>query len=216
MGLGPAELSFTCLEPQKVPAAKYPRWAVLGRSNVGKSSFLNSLIHPNSLFRTGRTPGVTTGLIGVQVKLGKSEDSILELVDLPGFGFALPSASAGQRWGELAQRLREISVDRGLLWVWLADPQRAPAGEESELIRWMGAETYSFVFTKADQVKMSQREGILKAWKPYIETATEGPYWVSSLKGDGMNEIFKSARNFVRGHAMVKGGSPGNSDGDPK
>ena len=67
MGLGQAKVSFTVLRAQDLPVAKYPRWAVIGRSNVGKSSLLNALVHPKKLFRTGSTPGLTQGLIGVEV-----------------------------------------------------------------------------------------------------------------------------------------------------
>jgi GTP-binding protein len=199
MGLGAAELSFTVLDPSKVPAGHYPRWAVLGRSNVGKSSFLNALVHPSSPFRTGRTPGVTTGLIGVKVRMSRAEESILELVDLPGFGYARGRDADRDRWSILADALREQSMDTGLLWVWLLDPLREPQNEEHQLLSWLNNAPFAALFTKADQVKNSQRAKVLKAWAPFVEAATEGPYWVSSLKGEGMQEIFKSARNFVRG-----------------
>lgn len=198
MGLGPSAITFTCLEPEKVPVARYPRWAVLGRSNVGKSSFLNALVHPNSIFRTGRTPGVTIGLVGASVRLGKSELSTLELVDLPGYGFARGGFAQVERWGHLADALKEQSRERGLQWVWLADPQREPAREEQDLLSWLTNEAYTFVFTKADQVKTSARPRSEKAWAMVIERATEGPYWVSSLKGEGLDQLAKSAKAFVR------------------
>ena len=73
------EVSFTVWNPEDLPEGRVPRWAVLGRSNVGKSSFLNALTHPKSLFRTGRRPGVTVGLIGVHMQLTKSSRSQFRL-----------------------------------------------------------------------------------------------------------------------------------------
>ena len=156
MGLGPAELAFTILRPDEVPLAKYPRWAVLGRSNVGKSTFLNALTHPHVFFKTGKNPGVTRGLIGVRIRLGKSEDSNLELVDMPGFGFSRGHSIDSAGWDNLGEALREQSIGRA----------------------------------RAE-----------KAWAGCIEGATEGPFWTSALKGDGMDPLFKSARSFVRNHA---------------
>lgn len=204
MGLGKkSELKFTTLEAHKVPEADCPRWAVLGRSNVGKSSLLNSLTHPQKFFRTGAKPGVTTGLIGVQVHLSQSDKSRIELIDLPGFGYAKHSDNVLSQWEELILALRERSEERGLLWVWLVDPKREPAEEERQLLHWLNRAPYMFVFTKADQVHLKKRPEIEKIWKRYLESATEGPYWVSSLKGEGFDTLSKSARSFVRMNVEV-------------
>ncbi len=202
MGLGPAELSFTILKPEQVPPAKYPRWAVLGRSNVGKSTFLNALTHPHVFFKTGKKPGVTRGLIGVRIRLGKSEDSNLELVDMPGFGFSHGHSIDSAGWDSLGEALREQSVERGLQWIWLADPKRDPEDLEHGLADWLGSEPYTFIFTKVDGLGEAGRKRALKAWASCIEGATEGPFWTSALKGVGMDPLFNSARTFVRSHAL--------------
>ena len=199
MGLGvKSAVTFTTLQAEKVPVSDCPRWAVLGRSNVGKSSLLNSLVHPKKMFRTGGKPGVTTGLVGAKIQLGKSEESNLEIVDLPGFGYAKYSKNILSGWEELIISLRKKSEDRGLLWVWLADPKRKPSEEEKSLISWLNMSPFMFVFTKSDQIKASKRKECLKNWSEYIDRSTEGPYWVSSMKGEGFNELQKSARNYVR------------------
>jgi GTP-binding protein len=201
MGLGPSSLAFTVLKPGEVPLAQFPRWAVLGRSNVGKSTFLNALTHPHVLFKTGKNPGVTRGLIGVQIRLGKSEESTIELVDMPGFGFAKGHSIDSAGWDALGEALRDQSVERGLQWIWLADPRRAPEDLERSLLGWLEGQPYTFVFTKSDGIRQAERAAAEKVWKPFIENATEGPFWTSALKGDGMDPIFKSARSFVRNHA---------------
>lgn len=201
MGMGIAEVSFTVLRPEEVPLAKHPRWAVLGRSNVGKSTFLNALTHPKEIFRTGKSPGVTRGLIGVRVQLGKSIDSSLELVDLPGFGFAKGHSIVSSGWDALAEALRSQSEERGIMWIWLVDPRRVPEELEENLLEWLGSVPFAFVFTKIDGLRLEQRQAAERNWAPYIQTAKEGPFWTSALKGDGMDPLFKLARTFVRGAA---------------
>lgn len=198
MGLGKAELTFTVLDAAKVPQSTSPRWAVLGRSNVGKSSLLNALTHPQKHFRTGGKPGVTTGLIGVRVLLGKSDKSALELVDLPGFGYAKHSNSTLSKWDELIVALREKSEEKGLHWIWLADPVREPGDAELQLLEWLSTAPFTVVFTKSDQVKKSDRAACERRWNSIISRASEGPYWVSALKGEGFLDLEKSARAFVR------------------
>lgn len=202
MGLGKAELSFAALEPSRLTASEFPRWAVLGRSNVGKSSLLNALIHPSKLFRVGKTPGVTRGLIGVRVQLGASPSSILELVDLPGFGFAKSSEARRYQkgWERLVETLREFSQERGLMWVWLIDPGREPLEAEVEILRWLSGEPYIFVFTKADRVPRAKRKERETTWARFIDAATEGPYWVSSMDGEGIDALGGSARQFLQVH----------------
>ena len=198
MGLGPTEFSFSSWNPSEVPEGVHPRWAVLGRSNVGKSSFLNALVHPYKDFRTGRTPGVTKGLVAVKVRLAKSEESILELVDMPGFGFALMGDGDGERWAKLGEVLKETSRVRGVQWVWLVDPTRDPGDVERDLMTWLRQEVYYFVFTKADKVTRNARAGIDKKWEHFGLASAEKPIWVSSLKGEGTDTFGKAARNFVR------------------
>jgi GTP-binding protein len=202
MGLGMgADISFTVLHPDQVPEAVCPRWAVLGRSNVGKSSLLNALVHPKVLFRTGQKPGVTTGLIGVKVKLARTEASLFEIVDLPGFGFAERSQRMIVEWSALVEALRQRSEEKGLLWVWLVDPQREPEAAEHELLNWLAGAPYMLVFTKADRIKGGARPEAEKRWSVIGARATEGPYWTSAKTGDGVEALVRSARGYVRMHA---------------
>jgi GTP-binding protein len=196
MGLGKATLSFTVLTAEDLPEGKFPRWAVLGRSNVGKSSLLNALIHPQKLFRTGSNPGVTTGLIGVKVMLGNHVKSTLEIVDVPGFGFAINPKR--RDWENLGEALNAKSENTGLMWLWLVDVSREPDELDHNVSRWLGMRPYRLVYTKSDQIKKSQRPKHEKRWGQFVERATEHSIWASSLDGEGMEDLAKAARNFLR------------------
>ncbi len=199
MGLGESKLSFLGYTLEQVPEGKMPRWAVLGRSNVGKSSFLNALVHARKHFHTSAQPGKTRSLVGVEVVLGRAKEARLELIDLPGYGFAKGAKEAERDlWLALADTLRERSREKSLHWIWLADPLRVPAAEEFEVAKWLRREPYSLVFTKSDQVSKGKRASVEKAWGALIETSTEKPFWVSSLKGEGLDAVQASARAYVR------------------
>jgi len=185
--------------PDKVPMAKHPRWAVVGRSNVGKSSLLNTLTHPRKLFRTGSKPGVTIGLIAVTVQVAKPKEAVLELVDLPGWGFAKRTADEKKFWGPLSDALNEKSP-KGLLWVMLGDPMRVPLDEEFEFMDWIGHQPFVFVFTKSDRIHENSRAEIEEKWQPVIDRASEGPIWVSSQNQEGLKALMTSARDFTRLH----------------
>lgn len=175
-----------------------PRWAVLGKTNVGKSSFLNALLHPATYFRSGRTPGVTRGLVAVEVWLGKSPQSKLELVDLPGFAYSERSAEEHDRWSTLADALRQQSRSKPLEWLYLVDPSRAPDSWDEQVLGWLMGEPYNLVFTKADRVSMNDRKKILERWKPWVDSSAVVPAWVSSTNGEGFNTIASWARQFVK------------------
>jgi GTP-binding protein len=199
LGLGTqCELSFTVLSGQPVPPSEYPRWAVIGRSNVGKSSLLNALIHPKDFFRTGSRAGVTIGAIGVRVKVHAHKKAILELVDLPGFGYAERSRNLTESWNELATEFRGKSDSRYLTWIWLVDPRRLPEETDFEVMKWMGNENMILAFTKSDKVRPAERRDLEKKWARLLDYSTEKPLWTSSQSGEGFADLQRMARASVK------------------
>lgn len=197
MGLGRSELLFTVYHAKDLPLQQAPRWAVVGRSNVGKSTLLNSLVHPQKHFRTGSKPGVTRGLIGVKVYLGKSEKSVLELIDLPGFGFALGADQDSKRWAELADAVRDRSPG-ARLWLWLVDSHRDPLPEDQQFFQWLDGEPFILLFTKSDRDKPKQRAQLERKWKEFMLYSVEKPLWISAEKNENLDQLEKLAKNFLR------------------
>lgn len=197
MGFLSSELSFTILRAADLPAAKFPRWCVLGRSNVGKSSFLNAITHPKKIFRTGKTPGVTQGLIAAKCQVAKHKTAWIEIVDTPGFGFVERKSKLMNKWESLLDALAE-RTETSLMWVWLIDPLRDPLDEDFHMLKWLGTQPFMILFSKSDRVKTGQRPLIEKKWSRFLEQCSEKPVWLSSQTGEGLEEIFKSARSFVQ------------------
>ena len=195
MGLGKASLRMTKLVDQEWELPELPTWIVMGRSNVGKSSLLNALIHPQEIFRSGSTPGVTRGLVGAAVAMGRKE---FFLLDLPGWGYAVRSAIEQESWELLGDKLESSIMHERTQIIWLADPRRSFDENEMKILKWLGPKNWFLVFTKADQVKRSERQKTERSWAKAIEGSVERAIWVSAKTGDGMDELMKRARTFVR------------------
>jgi GTP-binding protein len=132
--------------------------AMSGRSNVGKSSLLNSLFARKSLAKVSRTPGKTQCLNYYLV------NERFHLVDLPGYGYAKAPGDVRNRWGQMMQGyLRNCRQLVGL--VQLVDSRHLPSREDREMVQWLRDEQMPFclVATKADKLSQSQVRASLRA-----------------------------------------------------
>jgi GTP-binding protein len=173
-----------------------PEIAFAGRSNVGKSSLINTLTGVAKLARTSNTPG-RTRLINwfrVEPRAGKP----LHFVDLPGYGFAKVSRSMRQSWRPL---IESYLADRDALCavVLLIDARRGAQSEEADLLSWlagMGASTLA-VLTKSDKLPKNQRKPAAFALKRDL-ALDHTPVVFSSHTGDGVSELWREILAYSR------------------
>lgn len=133
------------------PAAEWPEVAFAGRSNVGKSSLINSLLNRKGLVRTSSTPGRT------QLLNFFSINEALYFVDLPGYGFARAPKSVRRQWQPMVHGyLRGRSTLKAV--VWLLDVRRDPSQEDLEFLDWLEeCEIPTIpVITKVDKVSRNE------------------------------------------------------------
>lgn len=138
--------------PSGYPAPTFPEVALMGRSNVGKSSLINALARRRDLARTSKTPGRTQTL-----NFFLCEDRFI-LVDLPGYGYARVPESVRARWGRMIEAYLEgREVLKGALL--LIDGRHGPTEDDLALWRWLQERGLNalVVATKWDKVKSSQR-----------------------------------------------------------
>ena len=131
--------------------------AVVGRSNVGKSTVLNALCDQRGLARTSRTPGRTQHIVVFDLAQGR------RLLDLPGFGYAAVQRDLRAHWGEIVSRV--LQERRGLVGLLLLADARLPLKqEEIRLLQWCAevGVPVQLALNKADKLK---REAALKSFR---------------------------------------------------
>ena len=152
MKIKSAKFVTSATKPSQYPPADLPEIAFAGRSNVGKSSLINTLVNRKHLVKTSSTPGRTQ-----LVNFFNINDSIV-FVDLPGYGYARVPVSVRKKWGPMIETfLSKRASLRGI--VVIMDIRRTPATEEFDLLHWL--EHYNIarilVITKADKLSKNKQ-----------------------------------------------------------
>ncbi len=171
--------------PPSYPEHDCPEVAVAGRSNVGKSSLLNTLVGCRDMARVSRTPGRTQRLNFFSI------ERRLVLVDLPGFGFAHVSRAMQAEWGRLmAHYFHGRSALKALLL--LVDVRRDPEVEELDLLelcRQRGLPVVA-VATKADKVAKNRRMPRLVAIASALGLPPAAVTAFSASSGEGRDALW--------------------------
>ncbi len=180
-----AELAHDAAERAQFPADGLPEVAVLGRSNVGKSSFINRLVGRRKLARTSSTPGKTRRIHFYRL------DNSAYLVDLPGFGYAAVSRVEQSAWRPLAESYLRGSRPSLVGCVLLIDIRRGPEQEERELLAWLAAERIPtrLALTKADKLRAAKLSGHTDEVARQLSLAAEDVVVVSSRTGKGLAAV---------------------------
>ncbi|MCR4781641.1 MAG: ribosome biogenesis GTP-binding protein YihA/YsxC [Lachnospiraceae bacterium] len=146
-----AELETVCGITSKLPENRFPEVAFCGRSNVGKSSLINTLLNRKKLARTSGQPGKTQTL---NFYLLNKE---LYLVDLPGYGYAKISKEMREAWGVMIQNY--LTGSNMLRYVFqLVDIRHNPTADDKSMYEWLTYLGFDpiIIATKSDKIKPSQ------------------------------------------------------------
>lgn len=191
-----AEYLTAAAGPEGWPPGDRPEVALMGRSNVGKSSLLNRLVGARRLARTSRTPGKTRLLQFFRVR--RRDAGELLLVDLPGYGFARVSKSERGAWQKLIERyLGERENLR--VAVLLQDVRREVSDDERNLVDWLDERGVPVVLavTKSDKLVASKRPRRVAELAAQLEIAPERAVCTSSSKNIGVDELWRLIERFV-------------------
>ncbi|NLL36097.1 MAG: YihA family ribosome biogenesis GTP-binding protein [Fretibacterium sp.] len=184
-----ATVEATSFRTEQFPPDGTPEIAVVGRSNVGKSSLINALLG-RKLAHVGSTPGKTRSINFYAVEAPLS----FRLVDLPGFGYASRSKSERRQWSQLASAY--VEGRRGLLLIChLVDFRHGLLENDRLLQEWLAAHGREalVVFTKADKVARGKRRSTLHQYVRAGLSSVDVPLITSATERAGLEEL----RTFI-------------------
>ena len=198
MKIKKSQFVTSAVKREQYPESDLPEIAVVGRSNVGKSSLINMLLNRKNLARTSSTPGKTQLINFFDI------DGKFTLVDLPGYGYARVSKEQKKTWGTIIETY--LKTRKNLLEViLLVDLRHKPTAEDVEMYKWI--KTYGFngivVGTKYDKIKKSQLQKHVKIIRDTLEMEEHAVLAMTSTMDrhgkyevwDIFNELFE-----VNGH----------------
>ena len=202
-----AEHVITAVKPEQYPATGFQEVAFVGRSNVGKSSIINTLTNRKNLARVGATPGKTR-----QINFFNINDEFY-LVDLPGYGYASVSKEMKASWHKIIETylFKRAALELSVV-VLLVDIRHDPTKDDLMMLQWLngyGIETI-VVATKADKLSRSQIKPRLSAIKKVLglnEKEVIIPF--SSEARTGIDEVWQA----VFSHFEMEEDEPEVTDG---
>lgn len=189
-------LKISAGEPRQILGDPIPQVAFSGRSNVGKSSLINSILGRKSLARVSSAPGKTVTINFYDV------DKKLYLVDLPGYGFAKRSPEDMRKFSALTDGYftSNRNIDRLKLVIQLVDSRIGPTKDDEMMMEFLADSGLDFcvVATKTDKLNATERKKNLAAIAehPLIKGREVIPF--SALKGEGKEELWKTIFRYTK------------------
>lgn len=192
MHIKQAVLETVCGITSVLPKNDLPEIAFLGKSNVGKSSLINTLMQRKSLARTSQAPGKTQ-----TINYYKVNDS-LYFVDLPGYGYAKVSQELRQKWGKMIERYITTSPTLKLICL-LVDIRHEPTENDRLMYDWIKYHGYKvlLILTKADKLKRSVLNKHIKMIEKALKVVDEDMVVAfSSETKQGREEVYEIIDNM--------------------
>lgn len=180
-----SDLEAVAVKPSQYPSDDLKEIAFAGRSNVGKSSLLNTITGRKKLARVSGSPGKTRTINFYIV------NDEFRIVDLPGYGYAKVSRSVSESWGEMMEKYFE-SRENLLKVVQLVDIRHEPSKRDIEMYQYL--RHYGLdgvvVATKADKISRNQIQKHIKMIRQTLKLSGEDLVIpVSSLKKTGQEQL---------------------------
>ena len=182
----------SAVKPSQYPPAILPEIAFAGRSNVGKSSLINSLVRRKRLVKTGSTPGRTQLINFFDV------NGAVTFVDLPGYGYAKVPERIRKQWKPMVERyLSSRECLRGI--VMIMDVRRTPGMEEENFSAWLDMHGIPIVYalTKADKLSKSRQQLRLRAIADALVMEKDRLILVSAKTRQGINTLWEKIEEIL-------------------
>ncbi len=181
-----ASLAAVGVKEEQYPKTGLPEIAMAGKSNVGKSSLINTLLRRKALARTSSQPGKTQTINFYQV------ENLFYFVDLPGYGYAKVSKTERERWAKMIDDY--LHTRQTLLQViLLVDGRHEPSANDVQMLEWIRSFGYApvVIATKMDKMGKQQQAKALKLIRQTLHLESGQLFPFSALTKDGTEAIWE-------------------------
>ena len=189
-----AEFKASCGTVEQFLKPTLPEVAIVGRSNVGKSSAINCLVNHKGLAKVGKTPGKTQTINFFQIETNGPR---FMLVDLPGYGFAKVPDLVQQQWAPLIETFFKSRENlRGVIM--LVDSRRVQDSDR-DMLAWVSQLDIPImlVATKADKVPRGKRQGTIRELQEGLRVNDELTF-LSAYTGEGKQQVLRQLQDLLK------------------
>ena len=179
-----AEMIVSAVKETQYPKGNIPEIAMVGRSNVGKSSLINKILNRKNFARTSSKPGKTATINFYNI------DKKVNLVDLPGYGYAKVSKNEQLAWGEMINHYLENRDQLNLIFL-LVDSRHLPTNDDLMMLEWIEHYEidYYVIATKTDKLKPSQSQKQIDDILEYLDIDESRFITFSAENGENKDKI---------------------------
>ena len=188
-----AEFVTSAVRPGQYPVPDLPEFAFAGRSNVGKSSLINTMVSRRKLVQTSSTPGKTRLINFFRV------NEAFAFVDLPGYGYARVSQEERRRWRPMVEQYLSARENLKAVVV-ILDIRRVPTAEDGQLLRWLDRERIPtvLVVTKADKLSKTAQKKQLNVIVEAIAADPDDIILFSAVSRQGRDALWKTLVDMAK------------------
>ncbi|MGI5891543.1 MAG: ribosome biogenesis GTP-binding protein YihA/YsxC [Bacillota bacterium] len=205
MKIKKAELVVSAVKKSQYPPQNRPEIVFLGRSNVGKSSLINTLVNRRNLARTSGQPGKTRLLnfyhIEAETSSGQHD---WYLVDLPGYGYAKVAKSQREKWLTMIEEFLLSRMGEKYCWQ-IVDIRHKPSEQDKIMYNVLKNAGYRLLLiaSKADKISRGQREKHLREIVTELGATRDDIIAFSAVTREGKEELLALAESFVNSQNAI-------------
>ncbi|HLQ73372.1 MAG TPA: ribosome biogenesis GTP-binding protein YihA/YsxC [Bacillota bacterium] len=193
MKVNDAEIVISAVSQKQYPDDHLPEIALAGRSNVGKSSFINKMINRRALARTSSKPGKTQTINFYKI------NQLFYFVDVPGYGYAKVSKQERNKWGAMMEEYFETRETLKVV-VLVTDLRHEPTRDDRQMFDYVNYLQLPMIVlgTKLDKIPRGKRDKHISVMKKSLQMSKNGvliPF--SAETGEGVDEMWSHLRPFI-------------------
>src|SRR5690625_803858 len=192
MNINKASFVISAVSNVQYPKDNLPEIALAGRSNVGKSSFINTLINRKNLVRTSSKPGKTRTLNFYHI------NDAFYFVDVPGYGYAKVSKTERNKWGQMIEEYIETRESLRVV-VLILDIRHEPSKEDLQMINYLRYYEIPILIiaTKMDKISKTKQLQYVNKMNKYLEDESIEVIPFSAITKENKDKIWKILKNYL-------------------